>query len=147
VAALVAALVVLTATLPSAATLRAHTVQHAVGLASNASVHATTVRRARLALVRGTALAPLTRADVRGVDTLRVHLAGPLGANREALARPQEALLSTVTEHNGALVALGGNLTPARPRHSTASTAIITSTAVTSTAITSTVVSTHGYTS
>ena len=125
--------------LPAATTLLTHTAQHPVRLASDTGVDTTTVRRARLTSVRGTTLAPLARTDVRGVDTLRVHAARALAANREALTRAEETLLTALAEHNGTGMALGSNLAPPSPRHSTASRPATTITLAT--------VTSHSYTS
>ena len=78
--------------------------------------------RASLTVVGGRLLAPLTGTDVCRVETLRVHTAGVLGANGEALLGTEEALATTVAEHTGMLTALGGFLTPTSPGNALTST-------------------------
>ena len=112
---MLAAAVLPCAVLPTATTLHTHTAEHTVRLASDTSVHTTTMSRARLTLVGRPALAPLTRTDVRRVHTLRVYTARALSANRETLLRTQKTLLTTLTEHNSARVTLRGNLPPTCP--------------------------------
>ena len=97
-------------------------VKHLLGGAGDALVGALVHSRAGLAVVGGRFLAPLTGTDVCRVETLGVHTASVLGADGEALLGTEEALATTVTEHTGALAALGGFLSPTSPRNALAST-------------------------
>jgi hypothetical protein len=98
------------------------TVKHFLGSASNTLVCPLVHSRAGLAVVGRRLLTPLASTDVSRVKTFRVHTAGVLGANREALLGTEKALATTVAEHTGALTALGGFLTPASPGDALAST-------------------------
>lgn len=80
-----------------------------------------------LTLVRGGLLPPLTCTDVRSVNTLRVHTASSLGADRKALAGTEKATATAIPEHTGALLALRRLLGPPSPgdRTTSASTASV----------------------
>jgi hypothetical protein len=97
-------------------------VKHLLGSAGNTLVGAAVHSRASLAVVGGRLLSPLASTDVSGIETLRVHLAGVLSADGEALLGAEEAAATTVTEHTGALTALGGLLAPTGPGDALAST-------------------------
>lgn len=84
-------------------------------LASDILVRALAHGRTCLAVVAAGFLSPLASTDVGSVGSLGVDSACALGANRERLSRPEEALPSAVSEHNSALVSLGGDLPPAGP--------------------------------
>ena len=117
-----------TVRLPAATTLGTHAAQHVVCLTGDLLVAPLLHGRASLTLVGGRLLTPLASTDKCRVNTLRVDLACSLSADREALARPQKALTSTITEHNGALMSLRSFASPSSPWHSSA--AGITSTSV-----------------
>ena len=85
-------------------------VKHLLGGSGDTLVGALVHSRAGLAVVGGRFLAPLTGTDVCRVETLRVHTAGVLGANGEALLGTEEALATTVAEHTNTLTALGDSL-------------------------------------
>lgn len=94
--------------------------EHSLGVTGDAGVHVAPMTWACLALVGRRLLAPFLSTDVGCPEPLIVNVTGICGANREALIRSQEALLSTITLHNSALVALWRNLAPAGPRDSAA---------------------------
>jgi hypothetical protein len=97
-------------------------VKHLLGGACDALVSTLMHSRASLAVVGRRLLAPLASTDICRVDTLRVHSASILRADGEALFGTEEALATTVTEHTGALTALGGFLAPTGPWDALAST-------------------------
>lgn len=91
--------------------------QHLAGPTRHSLVDTAPVAGPGLPLVTAPRLAPLARADVSGVYTLLVDFACSLGADRETLARAEEALLAAAPLHHCAGMTEGGKFAPARPRN------------------------------
>ena len=98
--------------------------KHIARFPRHTGVHVALVSRARLPLVLAARAAPLAGADVSGPEALLANVASVLLADREALARPKEALLAAIAKHNRALMAPGLLACPTLPRYAAAPPAV-----------------------